>query len=55
LAVEWHEVTVALIFGVVSVILTYPSREGYIDRRRGFILLALYIVYLTVIIQNYVA
>ena len=43
---------VALIFGIVAVALTYPGKNGYIERRRGFILLILYAAYLAAIIQN---
>lgn len=52
IAIAWHEVSIALVFGAVSVLLTYPSRDGFIDRRRGFLLLILYVAYLVVIAQS---
>jgi len=33
-------------------VVTYPSRDGLIERRRGFLLLALYAAYLVAIVQS---
>lgn len=51
IAVAWHEVTVALGFGLVALALAFPWRDGALDRRRGVLLLALYIVYIAALFQ----
>lgn len=51
ITVEWHEVTVAVAFGILTVLATYPTRDGFIERRRGFVLLGLYAAYLVAIAQ----
>jgi len=51
IAVDWREIAVALVFGVVAVLSTYPPRHGFIERRRGVLLLALYVSYLATILQ----
>jgi cation:H+ antiporter len=50
--VKWHEVAVAVVFGVLTVLVTYPPRNGLIERRRGFLLLGLYAAYLVAIAQT---
>lgn len=52
IAVGWREVAITLVFGLVSVVLAYPTRAGFIERRRGVLLLALYAVYLATILQR---
>lgn len=52
ITVEWRGVTIALIFGLLAVVCTLPIRGGLIERRRGFLLLVLYGVYLGVILQR---
>lgn len=52
ITVAWREVAVALIFGAVALVFTYPSRTGFIERRRGVLLLVLYLVYLATILQR---
>jgi len=51
IAVAWREVAVALVLGFLAVACTFPSDHGFIERRRGVLLLVLYAVYLVVIIQ----
>jgi cation:H+ antiporter len=51
IAVAWHEVAVALVMGLVSVACTIPSGRGFLNRRRGVVLLALYAVYLVALLQ----
>jgi cation:H+ antiporter len=51
IAVGWREVFVALIFGLVALACSYPSGSGFIERRRGAVLLALYAAYLTTVFQ----
>ncbi|HXV49695.1 MAG TPA: sodium:calcium antiporter [Candidatus Binatia bacterium] len=51
ITVSWREVAVALVFGLVTVAFTLPTRRGFIERRRGVLLLALYAAYLTAVLQ----
>jgi cation:H+ antiporter len=55
ITVGWREIYVALVFGVVALALTFPSGKGFIERRRGVILLVLYAVYLAIILQYRIA
>lgn len=52
IAVVWREVAMALAFGLAALALAYPTREGFIGRRRGVMLLALYAIYLAAIFQR---
>ncbi len=52
ITVGWREIAITLVFGLVSLALAYPTREGFIDRRRGALLLVLYVVYLATILQR---
>jgi cation:H+ antiporter len=49
--VDWRRSAIALVFGIVALALCYPTGHGFIERRRGVILLVLYLVYLTTILQ----
>ena len=49
ITVDWREVAVALVFGLLAVVFTYPTRRGFLERRRGVLLLILYGVYLTAV------
>jgi cation:H+ antiporter len=51
ITVSWREVAVALVFGLVTVAFTFPTRRGFIERRRGVLLLVLYVAYLTAVLQ----
>ncbi|MDD5209549.1 MAG: calcium/sodium antiporter [Elusimicrobiales bacterium] len=51
----WREVAVTLAFGLGALLLTYPSRGGFIGRGRGVLLLALYGFYLAVIFMRQAA
>lgn len=51
IAVDWREVAATLVFGLLAVVCTYPPRSGFIERRRGALLLALYASYLASILQ----
>lgn len=46
-----REVLVTLAFGLAALIFTYPTRRGFIGRRRGILLLFLYAAYLGTIFQ----
>ena len=50
--VELREVAVTLVFGLVALVFTYPTRKGFIERRRGVLLLALYFAYLAIVLQS---
>jgi cation:H+ antiporter len=52
ITVAWREVAITLMFGLVALIFTYPTRKGFIERRRGVLLLVLYAVYLGTILQR---
>jgi cation:H+ antiporter len=52
ITVAWREVAIALLFGLVALLFTYPTRKGFIERRRGVLLLVLYGVYLGTILQR---
>ena len=51
ITVPWREVAIALAFGLVALVFAYPTRKGFIERRRGVLLLMLYAVYLATILQ----
>lgn len=50
IVVAWREVAVTLVFGIVTVALTWPPRHGFIHRKRGVLLVVLYFGYLGTII-----
>jgi cation:H+ antiporter len=52
IVVDWRSVFVALAFGLVVMVSSYPNREGYIERRRGVVLLALYGAYVATVLQR---
>jgi cation:H+ antiporter len=52
ITVAWRELTIALVFGLVALVFTYPTRTGFIERRRGILLLVLYAAYLATILQR---
>ncbi|MCC4116016.1 calcium/sodium antiporter [Aromatoleum toluclasticum] len=52
IAIGWREVMVALVCGLIAVAVTWPPRSGFISRRRGVVLLALYAVYIVAIAQG---
>jgi cation:H+ antiporter len=52
ITVEWREIAITLVFGIVALVVTYPARTGFIERGRGTWLLVLYGVYLVVILQR---
>lgn len=46
------EIAIGLGFGALTVALTFPGRDGVIGRKRGVILLALYLAYVLTILQQ---
>lgn len=55
ITVAWREVAITLVFGLVALVFTYPTRTGFIERRRGVLLLVLYAAYLATILQQQAA
>ena len=47
----WREVAITLLFGIMALVFTYPSRSGFIERRRGVLLVFLYAAYIASIWQ----
>lgn len=52
ISLDWREVAAPLAFGIVTVAFTWPSRSGFIGRRRGILLLALYATYIVIIVRR---
>jgi cation:H+ antiporter len=52
ITVHWQELVVGLGFGIISMALVFPARDGLIGRRRGVLLLALYVVYVFTILTR---
>ncbi|MGI0495218.1 calcium/sodium antiporter [Alkalinema pantanalense CENA528] len=52
ITVNWQEVAIALVFGLLTIAFTFPARNGLIERRRGVLLLALYTAYVLTILQR---
>lgn len=50
--VAWQTVFVALTVGVVALICSFPSSSGFIERRRGVLLIAAYCAYLVIVLQQ---
>jgi cation:H+ antiporter len=50
--IELQEVSAGLVFGLLVVACTVPLAGGWIGRRRGILLLCLYVAYLAVIMQG---
>ena len=50
--VGWRELAVTLTCGFLAVLLALPTKQGFIERRRGVLLLLLYAIYLAVLLQN---
>jgi cation:H+ antiporter len=52
IAIDWREAFIALVFGVAAVGCSYPNGAGFIERRRGLLLLVLYGAYLATVLQS---
>jgi cation:H+ antiporter len=52
ITVSWHTVGIGLGFGVLTVAFLFPGRDGLLTRKRGALLLALYIVYVVTILTR---
>jgi cation:H+ antiporter len=49
--ISWDEIFITLVLGALAITVTWPGRDGTIDRMRGFFLVALYIVYIVALVQ----
>ena len=52
ITVHWQELVVGLGFGLITMALVFPTRDGLIGRQRGVLLLALYVVYVFTILTR---
>jgi cation:H+ antiporter len=52
ITVSWHTVGIGLGFGVLTVACLFPGRDGLLTRKRGALLLALYVVYVATILTH---
>lgn len=52
ITVPWRPVAIALVFGLVALVLVYPARNGFIERRRGVLLLVIYAVYVATVLDR---
>jgi cation:H+ antiporter len=50
--INLHEVLLALAFGLVTVLLIWPPRHGFIHRSRGLLLLLIYAIYVIVTVEK---
>jgi len=52
IVVPLQDVVATLVFGILAVAFVFPPRNGFIERRRGVLLISLYIGYLVTVLQN---
>jgi len=50
--INLRQIAIGLTFGLLTVALTFPTRSGLIERKRGAFLLALYVAYVITILQR---
>lgn len=50
--VPLRDVAATLIFGILAMVFVFPPRNGFIERRRGVLLLVLYVAYVVTILQS---
>lgn len=53
ITIVWNEVAVGLFFGILTTLIVFPFRGEVIGRKRGIFLLAVYGLYLVLILQMY--
>ena len=51
IVISVRDVAGALVFGLVALACAYPPRSGFIERRRGVLLLVIYAAYLPIVLQ----
>jgi len=52
IVVPFRDVVATLVFGIMAVLFVFPPRNGFIERRRGVLLISLYIGYLVTVLQS---
>ncbi|MBN2200475.1 sodium:calcium antiporter [bacterium] len=52
IVVRWDEVAVALFFGLTALIIPFPDRKDRISRRRGVLLLVVYVMYVAAVLYK---
>lgn len=52
ITIVWNEVAIGLLLGIVTTALIFPFGVGFIGRGRGLLLLAIYLAYVVVILQQ---
>ncbi len=52
IVVRWDEVMVALFFGLAALIIPFPDRKDRISRRRGVLLLVVYVLYVAAVLYK---
>lgn len=52
IVVPFKQIAATLAFGLLSVVFIFPPRNGFIERRRGVLLLSLYIAYVVTVLQG---
>lgn len=55
ITVAFREVATTLIFGLIALAIAYPPISGLISRRRGLLLLVLYVLFLVIIVYFHAA
>ena len=53
IVVPLREVAATLIFGILAVAFVFPPRNGFIERRRGALLLVLYVCYAVTVLKGF--
>lgn len=51
IAVPLQDIAATLVFGALALTFVYPPRSGFIERRRGILLLVLYVGYVVTVLQ----
>lgn len=51
IAVDWKQVAIGLAFGVLTIALVIPAGKPVLRRRRGAVVLAIYVAYLAIMLQ----
>ena len=52
IALDWREVGLALASGVIVMMTAFPPRHGLLGRRRGAVLIALYVAYVAAVLAS---
>lgn len=52
ITIVWSEVAIGLLFGMATTLLVLPFRSAVIGRKRGIVLLVIYMLYIALILQS---